>query len=60
MNPNTVKRIRRQVGLTQAELAANLGVHRITIAKWEAGTLVVPKMAATLLRQYEQLRGPTR
>jgi hypothetical protein len=27
------------------------------VAKWEAGALVVPKMAAILLRLYEQLMG---
>jgi DNA-binding transcriptional regulator YiaG len=57
MDPKTVKRIRTQAGLTQPQLAARLGVHRVTVAKWEAGALVVPKMAAILLRLYEQLMG---
>jgi len=58
MDGKTVKRIRKQVGLTQGRLAAILGVHQVTVAKWEAGDLAVPKMAAIILRFYEQLSGP--
>lgn len=56
MDAKTVKRIRQQVGLTQVELAESLGVHRVTVAKWETGALPVPRMAAILLRQWAQLR----
>ena len=36
--------IRRERGLTQAQLAAASGVHRVTIARFECGT-VSPKLA---------------
>jgi DNA-binding transcriptional regulator YiaG len=32
-----VKRIRESLGLSQREFAERLGVHTITVAKWEAG-----------------------
>jgi putative transcriptional regulator len=33
----TLKRLRERRGLTQAQLAAQLDVHRVTIATWETG-----------------------
>lgn len=36
--PNERRRIREQVGLTQDEIANQLGVSRATVARWEAGT----------------------
>jgi putative transcriptional regulator len=33
----TLKRLRQRRGLTQAELARRIGVHRVTIATWETG-----------------------
>ncbi|PYM27936.1 MAG: transcriptional regulator [Candidatus Rokuibacteriota bacterium] len=38
MTPGAVRSLRKQLGLTQAAFAALLGVHKITVAKWEAGT----------------------
>lgn len=32
-----VRACRRRAGLTQGELAQRLGVHRVTLARWEAG-----------------------
>ncbi len=37
MTGRTLKRFRRRAGLTQARLAAKLGVSRNTVARWESG-----------------------
>lgn len=35
--PAIAKAIRAAAGATQADVAAELGVHRITVARWEQG-----------------------
>jgi len=35
--PAQAKAIRREAGLSQERLAAVLGVHRVTVARWEDG-----------------------
>lgn len=50
-----LKRIRSALGLTQAELAASIGWHPLTISKWETGdrpvslkaTLAIQRLAET-------------
>jgi transcriptional regulator with XRE-family HTH domain len=37
-NPETLKRLREQRGLTQAELAKRAGTNRVSVAKFETGT----------------------
>ena len=44
-----VKRIRRQLGLTQMAMCRLLGIGRATLARWEAGQYPVPKPVAMLL-----------
>ncbi len=44
-----VRRLREALGLTQAELAEELGVHPITISRWERDKARVPSAAARLL-----------
>ena len=36
--PNRGRRLRRAAGISQKELAAALGVTRLTLGRWEAGT----------------------
>jgi transcriptional regulator with XRE-family HTH domain len=36
--PALARAIREAAGVSQTRLAAELGVHRMTIARWEAGT----------------------
>ena len=55
MDAKTVRRIRKKLKLTQAQLASQLGVHRLTVSKWERGQHPVPPMAHRLLKQMEQL-----
>lgn len=45
-----VKRIRTKLGLTLAQLAERIGVHRVTVRKWEAGLQNVGAAHAKLLR----------
>lgn len=40
VNGDEVKSLREKLKMTQGELAKKLGVHRITVAKWEAGANV--------------------
>jgi len=32
-----IKAVRKELGLNQTQLAEKLGVHRVTLAKWETG-----------------------
>jgi len=54
MNRTELKMIRRRLGLTQLDLAARLGVHPMTVSRWERSAHRVPAMAATLIRQMLQ------
>ena len=44
-----LKRLREGLGLTQEQLADEVGVHRVTVAKWEAGDHGVPEPVARLI-----------
>jgi DNA-binding transcriptional regulator YiaG len=50
VNGGTFQRLRKSLKLTQRQMAARLGVHPITVAKWEANMYPVPKLAVTALR----------
>ncbi len=45
-----VHRIRKRLGLKQTELAARVGVHPITVSRWERERVRVPEPTAKLLR----------
>jgi DNA-binding transcriptional regulator YiaG len=45
MRGTDVRRLRKQLGLTQAKFARLLGVHRVTVARWELGAEVKAPMA---------------
>lgn len=50
MTPDEVRRARRVVGLTQSAFAALLGVHVVTVKKWETGAQGVRGPAERLIR----------
>lgn len=51
MTPTGLKRIRRELALTQAELAALLGVGRVAVARWEAGARKISEPVARLIQR---------
>ena len=36
--PSVAKAVRREAGVSQGRVASELGVHRVTVARWEMGT----------------------
>jgi transcriptional regulator with XRE-family HTH domain len=58
MAPDELRRVRERLGWTQADLADALGVHRVTVAKWEAGDRSIPepvaRLAARILKEERQ------
>lgn len=51
MTPDDLRAIRRALGLSQEGLAAAVGVHRVTVARWELGTHHVPPPVERLMRR---------
>ncbi len=49
MSSEQVKRLRMRLRLTQTELAAKLGVHPISVSKWERGVVPISEPTARLL-----------
>ena len=50
MTGTDVQRLRRRLGLTQAALARKLGVHTLTVSRWECDRVQVTEPMARLLR----------
>lgn len=46
----------REARGTQSEVAASLGVHRVTVAKWESGALAMPRIAQLALLALQKKR----
>lgn len=49
MAPQTVRRLRRRLGLTQSRFASIIGVSVLTVKRWEAGTTRVDGPAERLI-----------
>lgn len=49
MTPTALKRIRKALGIDQVALAKRLGVHPITLSRWERGFSRIPKATADLV-----------
>jgi len=47
--PRQIKQLRNKLKLTQKEFAKRLGVHVVTIIRWEGGSFKPSKMAKTVL-----------
>jgi transcriptional regulator with XRE-family HTH domain len=56
VKPSELQRIREALGLTQAQLAEEIGVHRVTVAKWEAGDRNIPEPVARLVQRIRDER----
>ena len=50
-----LKAWRLRLGLTQEAAAELLGVHRVTVARWESGVCNMPKLIGMACLNYEQL-----
>jgi len=52
VSPDVARAIRESAGVTQEEIAAELGVHRVTIGRWETGAR---RPRGEYLRRYARL-----
>jgi putative zinc finger/helix-turn-helix YgiT family protein len=52
LQPEEIRRQREALGVTQAELAAHMGVSEATVARWETGGQIQPHALDRLLRVY--------
>jgi len=50
-----LKAWRDRLGLTQEKAAELLGVHRVTVARWESGACAMPKLIGMACLNYELL-----
>lgn len=59
--PSLARAIRVSAGVSQVRLAEELGVHRVTVARWEAGTWrprgPIRERYMKLLHELEQVAG---
>ena len=51
VKPGELRRLRAELALTQTQLAEELGVHRVTVARWETGERGIPEPVARLLQR---------
>jgi DNA-binding transcriptional regulator YiaG len=49
MTAEDFRRQRRRLQMSQIELAAKIGVHPMTLSRWERGTVKVPMPVAQLI-----------
>ena len=50
VTPTAMRRLRKQLGLTQSRFATLVGVHLVTVKKWETGTLGMKPTTEKLIR----------
>jgi len=56
MTPDDLRKRRARLALTQAELAALLGVAGTSVARWERGERAIPALLHRALRDVERTR----
>lgn len=56
MNPEELKRRREALGMTQEQLARELGVRMMTVSRWERGVYPVARHIALALEAIEMRR----
>lgn len=52
-SPDRIKKLRKKLAFTQKQLAQKLGVHVITVTRWETGSSEPSALAKALLGQLE-------
>jgi transcriptional regulator with XRE-family HTH domain len=60
MNAVQVKRLRKRLRLTQEGLAEAVGVHPMSVSRWERGVVAIPEPTAKLLRLLAAKKGAKR
>jgi DNA-binding transcriptional regulator YiaG len=60
MSGEELRRVRRRLGLTQVELAKQLGTAANTVARWERGVLGIGEPVARLVRFVASSNAPRR
>jgi len=55
VTPDELKRLRKRLGLSQRELADALGVHVMTVSRWETGARELKKIPEPAARLAERL-----
>jgi len=60
MTPDKVRRARKALGLSQSKFAALLGVHLVTVKKWETGAQGMRATADRLIRLLLAQKAPER
>jgi len=58
VTPEALRRLRRHLKITQAELAATLGVRSETVARWEIGSRRISEPMARLIERVAAERRP--
>ena len=59
MTAEQLKRARKALVLEQTELAKRLGVHPMTVSKWERGISPIPKATGELVRLWSATKRNT-
>ncbi|MEW6325754.1 MAG: helix-turn-helix domain-containing protein [Nitrospirota bacterium] len=60
MNGTDLKRLRKRLGFTQAQLAKEIGLHPNSVARMERGELTMRPAIDRLLRLLARQKGETR
>jgi len=58
MTPAEIQPLREKLGLSQVQLAQLLGVHPLTVSKWERGLLAPAPHQNALLESFAKARSP--
>jgi len=53
MNPESLRRKRKRLGLTQTELANLFDLTRLTIARYEIGVISIPRVVEMAMKLLE-------
>jgi transcriptional regulator with XRE-family HTH domain len=56
MKPEELKRHREALGMTQDDLARELGVKMMTVSRWERGVYPIPRHIALAIEAIEMRR----